>query len=246
MPALPPMPSAARLIASAATALILMAAPVTASSATATPLTAPSALAATDTTAPAPGAESTAATHSATADLTWSPITFGQSTDLNFASNVLPEKVGTNYAKPDHPGTLDGRIVLESRGGKLAPGHDGITFYNTALNPKTDNFVLTADMTVEQFGPETGAAVNSADSAGIMVRDVNGAPRQEPMVLGFEEVPAAANIFGAGMMKTGLSGFSRTGVVKPYGNPGGALKASPFTKDSMAPSSSPTPGVVSG
>ncbi len=166
------------------------------------------------------------------ADLTWSATTFGQSTDLNFASNVLPEKVGTNYAKPEHPGTLDGRIEVESRGGKLAPGHDGITFYQTALNPKTDNFVLTADMTVEQFGPETGAAVNSADSAGIMVRDVNGAPRQDPMVLGFEEVPAASNIFGAGMMKTGLSGFSRTGVVKPYGNPGGALKATAFTRDS--------------
>ncbi|BBC35714.1 hypothetical protein SGFS_070080 [Streptomyces graminofaciens] len=177
-------------------------------------------------------APSAVAENTAASDLTWSAITFGQSTDLNFASNVLPEKVGTNYARPDHPGTLDGRIVLESRGGKLAPGHDGITFYQTALNPKTDNFVLTADMTVEQFGPETGAAVNSADSAGIMVRDVNGAPRQDPMVLGFEEVPAASDIFGAGMMKQGVSGFSRTGVVKPYGNPGGALKATPFTKDS--------------
>ncbi|MDW4911341.1 right-handed parallel beta-helix repeat-containing protein [Streptomyces sp. ADMS] len=220
MPALPPMPSVPRLVVSATTALILMAAPIIA----------PSALAAADPTAP--GAESTAVTPSAASDLTWSPLTFGQSTDLNFASNVLPEKVGTNYAKPDHPGTLDGRVVMESRGGKISPGHDGITFYNTALNPKTDNFVLTADMTVEQFGPETGATVNSADSAGIMVRDVNGAARQEPMVLGFEEVPAASNSFGAGMMKTGLSGFSRTGVVKPYGNPGGALKASTFTRDS--------------
>ncbi|MDX3458488.1 right-handed parallel beta-helix repeat-containing protein [Streptomyces sp. ME02-8801-2C] len=217
-PVLSAMPSVGRLAASAATALILTAAPVTV----------PSALADDATALGADGA----AAHSVATDLTWSPITFGQSTDLNFASNVLPEKVGTNYAKSDHPGTLEGRTVLESRGGKLAPGHDGITFYQTVLNPKTDNFVLTADMTVEQFGPETGAAVNSADSAGIMVRDVNGAARQEPMVTGFEEVPAASNVFGAGMMKTGLSGFSRTGVVKPYGNPGGALKAIPFTKDS--------------
>ncbi|MFF6781192.1 right-handed parallel beta-helix repeat-containing protein [Streptomyces sp. NPDC012510] len=173
----------------------------------------------------------TTAVSTAAAGPAWSAITFGQSTDLNFASNVLPEKVGTNYAKPDRPGTIDGRIELESRGGKLAPGHDGITFYQTALDPRTDNFVLTADMTVEQFGPETGAAVNSADSAGIMVRDVNGVPRQDPMVLGFEEVPAASNMFGAGMMKQGLSGFGRTGVTEPYGNPGGALKATPFTRD---------------
>ncbi|MET8983753.1 right-handed parallel beta-helix repeat-containing protein [Streptomyces sp. NPDC004539] len=180
---------------------------------------------------------STASTRTAPATSTqaapaWSAITFGQSTDLNFASNVLPEKVGTNYASPEHPGTIDGRITLESRGGKLAPGHDGITFYQTELDPRADNFTLSADMTVEQFGPETGAAVNSADSVGVMVRDVNGAPRQNPMVLGFEEVPAASNIFGAGLMKQGVSGFSRTGVTKPWGNPGGSLKSAPFTRDS--------------
>ncbi|MGW0983423.1 right-handed parallel beta-helix repeat-containing protein [Streptomyces xiamenensis] len=162
----------------------------------------------------------------------WEAVTFGQSTDLNFATNVLPEKIGTNYAEPEHPGTIDGKIVMESRGGKLAPGHDGLTFYQTGLDPRTDNFVLTADMTVEQFGPETGAAPNSQDSAGIMVRDVNGAPRQDPMVAGFEEVPAASNIFGAGMLRQGISGLVRTGVTEPWGNPGSALKATPFTTDS--------------
>ncbi|GAA2056320.1 exopolygalacturonate lyase [Streptomyces cheonanensis] len=177
----------------------------------------------TATAAPAPAAS---------AAQTWEAITFGQSTDLNFATNVLPEKIGTNYAAPEHPGTIDGTIVMESRGGKLAPGHDGLTFYQTALDAGTTNFVLTADMTVEQFGPETGAAPNSQDSAGIMVRDVNGAPRQDPMVDGFEEVPAASNIFGAGMMRQGISSLVRTGVTEPWGNPGSALKATPFTTDS--------------
>ncbi|WP_209314522.1 right-handed parallel beta-helix repeat-containing protein [Streptomyces bohaiensis] len=162
----------------------------------------------------------------------WQSVTFGQSTDLNFSSNVLPEKVGVNYAEPEVPGTVEGRITLESRGGKLAQGHDGLTFYHTVLDPETDNFVLTADMTVEQFGPETGAAPNSQDSAGLMVRDVIGAPRQDPMVDGFEEVPAASNIFATGMMRAGVSAIHRTGVVEPWGNPGSSLSARTFTTDS--------------
>src|SRR4051794_38977611 len=63
----------------------------------------------------------------------WQSVTFGQSTDLNFAANVLPGKIGTNYAAPKNPGTIDGEITVESRGGKLAPGHDGLTFYYTKL-----------------------------------------------------------------------------------------------------------------
>ncbi|MFJ5714154.1 right-handed parallel beta-helix repeat-containing protein [Neobacillus sp. NPDC093127] len=163
--------------------------------------------------------------------LKWETISFGQSTDLNFSANVLPGKIGTNYAKPEVPGTIDGAITLESRGGKLAPGHDGLTFYYTKLNAKTDNFVLEADLTIEQFGPETGAAPNGQESAGIMVRDAIAAPRQDPMILGYEEVPAASNIFGVGMMRHGISPIYRTGVVYPWGNLGSQLKATGFTTD---------------
>lgn len=162
----------------------------------------------------------------------WESITFGQSTDLNFSSNVLPEKVGTNYADPEEPGTINGEIVLESRGGKLAPGHDGLTFYNTRLNPKTHNFVLEADITIDQLGPETGAKLSGQEGAGIMVRDVNGGARQDPMILGFEEVPAASNIFGVGMMKSGITPLYRTGVEYPWGNLGSQLEKKPFTTDS--------------
>ncbi|QCJ44716.1 right-handed parallel beta-helix repeat-containing protein [Bacillus sp. S3] len=163
--------------------------------------------------------------------LKWESISFGQSTDLNFSANVLPHKIGTNYAKPEVPGSIDGAITLESRGGKLAPGHDGLTFYYTKLNAKTDNFVLEADLTIEQFGPETGAAPNGQESAGIMVRDAIAAPRQDPMIIGYEEVPAASNIFGVGMMRHGISPIYRTGVVYPWGNLGSQLKATGFTTD---------------
>ncbi|GAB2894748.1 exopolygalacturonate lyase [Streptomyces mayteni] len=164
-------------------------------------------------------------------DLTWEAVTFGQSTDLNFASNVLPEKVGTNYARPEVPGTIEGSVVVESRGGKIAPGHDGLTFYQTALDPNTDNFVLTVDMTVEQFGPETGTAPSTQDSAGIMVRDVNGPPRRDPMELGFEELPAASNMFGAGLMRQGVVSLARTGVTEPWGTVGSELDTTAFTTD---------------
>ncbi|WP_251551552.1 right-handed parallel beta-helix repeat-containing protein [Neobacillus muris] len=163
------------------------------------------------------------------ADFVWQSITFGQSTDLNYAAKIVPEKVGINYASPEYPGTIDGKITLESRGGKLAPGHDGLTFYYTRLNPGLHNFVLEADLTIEQFGPENGAGPNRQESAGIMVRDTIGAPRQDPMILGYEEVPAASNMFAAGMMRHGVCPLYRTGVVHPWGNVGSVLIDAPFT-----------------
>ncbi|UTE72774.1 right-handed parallel beta-helix repeat-containing protein [Rossellomorea marisflavi] len=153
----------------------------------------------------------------------WQSITFGQSTDLDFSTNVLPDKVGVNKAEPEHPGTIDGEIFLESRGGKIAPGHDGLTFYYTTLNPNTENFVLEADLTFHQLGPETGVKPSGGESAGIMVRDVNGPARQDPMIEGYEEVPAASNMFAVGLMRDGISALGRTGVKELWGNPGSNL-----------------------
>lgn len=164
-------------------------------------------------------------------DLVWQQIAFGQSTDLNFNSNVLPEKVGANYADPESPGTIDGEIVLESRGGKLAPGHDGLVFYYVDLDPNEYNFVLEADVTVDQLGPENGANPNGQEGAGLMVRDLNGGPRQDPMVEGFEEVPAASNLAGVSMMRHGPSPIVRTGVTEPWGNPGSSWSSTGFTDD---------------
>jgi hypothetical protein len=162
------------------------------------------------------------------ADLKWQSIAFGQSTDLNFSSTILPDKVGVNRAIPEHPGTIDGKIVLESRGGKLAAAHDGITFYYTVLDPRRYNFSLEAEVLVEQFGPETSAMPNDQTACGLMVRDVNGIARKDPMEFGYEELPAASNIAAAAVFsdqKTVVDAMavSRNGIIYPWGNPGSTL-----------------------
>lgn len=93
----------------------------------------------------------------------WKAIAFGQSTDLNFSSNVLPEKIGVNDVTidgkkltPQDSADLTKPVTLESRGGKIANSHDGLTFFYTEL-PTSDNFELQATVRVEQFGPENGA-----------------------------------------------------------------------------------------
>ncbi len=93
----------------------------------------------------------------------WKAITFGQSTDLNFSSNVLAGKIGVNDVTiagkkltPETIADLSKPITLESRGGKIANSHDGLTFFYTKL-PVGTNFTLQANVTVDQFGPENGA-----------------------------------------------------------------------------------------
>lgn len=139
---------------------------------------------------------------------------------MNFSSNVLPEKVGVNHASPENPGTIEGEIFMESRGGKLAPGHDGLTFYHVNLDPHEHNFVLEADMTIHQFGPETGASPSGQEGAGLMVRDLNGGARQDPMLDGFEEVPAASNYASTTVLRQGAVAMTRTGVTEPWGTVG--------------------------
>lgn len=168
----------------------------------------------------------------AESELVWREIVFGQSTDLNFASNVLPEKVGLNHAVPEVPGSIEGEILMESRGGKLAPGHDGLVFYYVELDPNEHNFVLETDMILDQLGPETGNNPNGQEGAGIMVRDINGGPRQDPLLEGFEEVPAASNFAAVVWMRNGLNAMTRTGVEYPWGNVGSERPANVFTTDS--------------
>jgi hypothetical protein len=167
-------------------------------------------------------------------DLTWKAITFGQSTDSNFGSTVLPEKVGTNEVlvdgKPVQPGHIAEQFTVESRGGKLANSHEGLTFYCTEL-PTSVNFVLSASVTLEQLGPETGATPNRQEGAGIMVRDILGAERLIPQPEGHEEFPSASNMVmnllrshsrsNDGM--TNINASFREGVYQPWGTPGNRL-----------------------
>jgi len=175
----------------------------------------------------------------------WKAIAFGQSTDLNFSSNVLPEKVGVNDVyidgkalTPQDTADLSKPITLESRGGKIANSHDGLTFFYTEL-PTSQNFVLEATVTVDQFGPENGAKPAAQEGAGLLVRDVIGNPRQQPLKEGYEEFPAASNQVMNAIMtqdkkdhhRIKLQTITREGITHPWGNAGAAIKKQSYQEE---------------
>lgn len=182
------------------------------------------------------------ASYAAQPTSTWHTITFGQSTDLNFGSTILPEKIGTNQVTHDGSivtgsGPLLDHFTIESRGGKLANSHEGGTFYYTVL-PTSQNFTLSANMTLEQLGPETGSTPNRQEGAAMMVRDILGAPRAEPQPLGHEEFPAASNMV-MNLMRShsrendGLANINasyRRGIHDPWGSPHNLLKRTDYVK----------------
>ncbi|WP_105901204.1 right-handed parallel beta-helix repeat-containing protein [Vibrio gangliei] len=185
------------------------------------------------------------AAHAALPDvnsLEWHAVTFGQSTDLNFGSTILPEKVGTNQVTVDGKkitsGKLEKHFTIESRGGKLANSHEGVTYYYTAL-PTDVNFTLSATVTLDQLGPETGAAPNRQEGAGIMVRDIVGKPRLDPQPLGMEEFPAASNMVmnafrankkGDANGLTNINGNYREGIYHPWGTGGNKMYRDEYLK----------------
>lgn len=175
----------------------------------------------------------------------WKAIAFGQSTDLNFSSNVLPEKVGVNDVyidgkalTPQDTADLSKPITLESRGGKIANSHDGLTFFYTEL-PTSQNFVLEATVTVDQFGPENGAKPAAQEGAGLLVRDVIGNPRQQPLKEGYEEFPAASNQVMNAIMtqdkkdhhRIKLQTITREGITHPWGDAGAAIKKQSYQEE---------------
>lgn len=164
-------------------------------------------------------------------NLVWHSITFGQSTDVNFATNVLPQKIGMNEtlladgnAVPDAGTPLTTPFTLESRGGKVGNSHDGLTYFYTRL-PADVNFQLDADVTLNQFGPENGAKPAGQEGAGLLVRDILGNPREAVTKPGIEELPAASNMVMNSVMAIGdkppvLALITRQGVRQPWGNTG--------------------------
>lgn len=175
----------------------------------------------------------------------WKAIAFGQSTDLNFSSNVLPEKIGVNDVtidgkklRPQYSADLTKPVTLESRGGKIANSHDGLTFFYTEL-PTSDNFELQATVRVEQFGPENGAKPAAQEGAGLLVRDVIGVPRQQPLREGYEEFPAASNqVMNAIMtqdkkdnVRVKMQAVTREGISQPWGNAGAGIKKQSYKEE---------------
>lgn len=141
--------------------------------------------------------------------------------------------------------TLDGRkltpqdsvdlsipVTIESRGGKIANSHDGLTFFYTEL-PTKENFVLQATVRVDQFGPENGAKPAAQEGAGLLVRDVLGVPRQQPLKEGYEEFPAASNMVMNAIMtqdkkdhhRIKLQAITREGISHPGEMPGQKSKS---------------------
>lgn len=175
----------------------------------------------------------------------WKAIAFGQSTDLNFSSNVLPDKIGVNDVTidgvrltPQDAADLSKPVTLESRGGKIANSHDGLTFFYTEL-PVTENFVLQATVRVDQFGPENGAKPAAQEGAGLLVRDVLGVPRQQPLKEGYEEFPAASNMVMNAIMtqdkqdrqRIKLQAITREGISHPWGDAGAAIKKQSYREE---------------
>lgn len=175
----------------------------------------------------------------------WKAIAFGQSTDLNFSSNVLPEKIGVNDVtidgkklSPQESADLAKAITLESRGGKIANSHDGLTFFYTEL-PTGENFVLQATFRVDQFGPENGAKPAAQEGAGLLVRDVLGNPRQQPLKMGYEEFPAASNQVMNAIMtqdkkdhqRIKMQAITREGISHPWGDAGAAIKKQSYKEE---------------
>lgn len=163
----------------------------------------------------------------------WKAITFGQSTDLGYSIGVLPEHIGINQVTicgqdvplPSEFEEPVSDVIMESRGGKIQPVHDGLTFYYTQL-PASSDFSLSAFITVYQLGPENHTAPNGQESCGIMLRDCNGPARQDPPLYGYEEYPAASNMTMLHLMADSktldaplhLTASFRKGVVDPSGN----------------------------
>ncbi len=139
--------------------------------------------------------------------LTWTTRAFGQSVDLNFTSTVLtdvyPEKVGVQTATvvpANKYGTIDcDSVTMESRGGKITGGHDGIVYYYTVLDPNTTNFELAADVYVVNYGKLGNSDTPQQCGFGIMARDTIGPARQDPFDPAFQEIPAASNMFYIGV-----------------------------------------------
>lgn len=167
----------------------------------------------------------------------WKVAAFGQSTDLNFSSLIDPAKVGRNNAWvagskdffiPGKAYPLPNDFVIESRGGKIANSHDGMTVFYTTV-PVNQTFVLEADLTLEQIGPEVdGKSPAAQEAAGLFVRDIIGTPRQEPQSAGFEEFPQASNVLMNAFVTQNkkndnlvqITSILREGVKNSWGNEG--------------------------
>ncbi|MDR1754611.1 MAG: right-handed parallel beta-helix repeat-containing protein [Eubacterium sp.] len=121
---------------------------------------------------------------------------------INSRAGFIPNKAQLGQAiKSDSPIKISDsdKIVLESRGGKIAVGHMAATCFYTKL-PTEKNYVLTARVTKLFVGahPSVDGATNNQTAGGMAAFDVVGSHRMDPPVEGYEEIPAITNYAGIG------------------------------------------------
>ncbi|OCG37415.1 right-handed parallel beta-helix repeat-containing protein [Gilliamella sp. Gris1-4] len=178
----------------------------------------------------------------------WKVVAFGQSTDLNFASLIKPEKVGINnawiagqkaYLIPNQTYELPADFYLESRGGKIANSHDGMVVFYTKL-PVNQTFILESDVTLEQIGPEVDGKTPAAQEAvGLFARDTIGVARKEPQPAGYEEFPNASNVIMNALITQNkkndnlvkVTALVRDGVIKAWGNEGISINKNDYVQN---------------
>ena len=124
--------------------------------------------------------------------------------------------------------TEDDVIVVDSRGGKMAAGHDGMTFFYTEM-PTDRNFIFEAELTFDLIGPHPDMAdendISKQAAAGIFARDIVGEQRQVPPLEGFEELPACSNFAGTGFLYNKFGALHRDGIVSVLGTPNVLLQS---------------------
>ncbi len=105
----------------------------------------------------------------ADAEREWFFTWFGQSgkAELNTMEMLDPDQLVFRLKSCSY-NPADGQI--DQKGGKYTAFHDGISFYYTVIDPKTENFELTATFTVDYINPvadgQEGFGLLALDSLG--------------------------------------------------------------------------------
>ena len=131
----------------------------------------------------------------------WKYTTFGQS--------ISESK---NYIKHLADGGV--KLVAEEGGGKITNSfQDGITYYYTELNNTTDNFVLSADIRVNEFAKPSP---DNQEGFGIMARDAIGTHGDSSVF--YSNIAAVGGYRGVTqmVMRSGVTSSDSAGAATGY------------------------------
>jgi len=105
----------------------------------------------------------------AEAERVWSFAQFGQSSNANVNRFELLDPKNLRFKLFSATTLPTGQI--DAKGGKFTTFHDGVSFYYTVVDPKTENFELTATFTVDFINP----VPDGQEGFGLLVMDSLGA-----------------------------------------------------------------------